>query len=240
MNPDGSDYIKTQVIGKGVVVAIDGPSGSGKSTVARQLAAEMDVKYLDTGAMYRALAWYVLEKGIDPANQEAVTAAADELPLRVEPFAHAPRFFVGDTNVTRLIRSEEVTNASSVVSQNIQVRAKLILRQREIIAEAEESGRGIVVEGRDITTVVAPKAHVRVLLTASPEERMRRRASELGAPTADVKSQTLDRDARDAAVTSFMSAAPGVVTIDSTGMTVAEVKDEIIALVRKALGIPLS
>lgn len=238
MNPDGSDYIKQQIVGKGVVVAIDGPSGSGKSTVSRLLAAEMDTQYLDTGAMYRAVAWFVLEQGINPSDKVAVEYALQKLNLRVEAVPHAPRIFVGDTNVTKLIREERVTLASSDVSSLPKVRETLIAKQREIIAEARESGRGIVAEGRDITTVVAPDATVRVLLTASEEARMARRAGELKMAAEDVRDQTLGRDQQDSATTSFLEPAEGVNVIDSTSMTAEQVKDAIIALVRDALNLP--
>lgn len=238
MNPDGSDYIKQQIIGKGVVVAIDGPSGSGKSTVSRLLAAEMDAQYLDTGAMYRAVAWFVLEQGISPSDKVDVEKCLAALDLRVEAVPHAPRIFVGETNVTKLIREERVTLASSEVSSLPKVRETLIAKQREIIAAARESGRGIVAEGRDITTVVVPDATVRVLLTASEEARMARRAGELHLSAEDVRDQTLGRDKQDSATTSFLEAAEGVHAIDSTSMNADQVKDAIIDLIRDALHLP--
>ncbi len=219
-----------------VVIALDGPSGSGKSSVARELAARLGLRLLDTGAMYRALTWWCLHEGVPLADTEAVRARAVALPLQIGTAADDRRVVVAGIDVTELIRSAEVTGTVSVVAANLGVRAEMRRRQREIIGSG-----GIVVEGRDITTVVAPDAEVRVLLTASEEARLARRARELhgrvdAATLASTAESVLRRDAADAAVSQFESATDGAVMLDSTSMTLVEVVDLLEQLTRQAVG----
>lgn len=222
----------------GTVVAIDGPSGSGKSTISRRVAAHLGMAYLDTGAMYRAAAWWCVRDGIDLADAEAVTAAVHELPLQMGTDPDNPSIAVGGEDVSVVIRSTEISTVVSAVATNLDVRAELRRRQREII-EASRSEGGIVAEGRDITTVVAPDADVRILLVASEAARLSRRAREIhGADDesalAATRDQVLRRDADDATVSSFQVAADGVVTVDSSDLTLEETVDAVRRLVEGA------
>lgn len=219
-----------------VVVAVDGPSGSGKSSVARDLAARLGLRLLDTGAMYRALTWWCLHDRVPLTDADAVLARAQALPLVIGTTARDHGVAVAGTDVTEAIRGSEVTSQVSVVAANLPVRAEMRRRQREIIGAG-----GIVVEGRDITTVVAPDADLRVLLTASEQTRLARRAREVhgrtdAAALASTAEEVLARDAADAAVTQFSTAADGVVTVDSTSMTLPEVVDLLERLTREAVG----
>ena len=220
----------------GLVVAIDGPSGSGKSTIARKLATLLDGEYLDTGAMYRALAWYCMENDLI-GDAEAVAGAADSFPLAISTDPNEFRVLVGATDVTDEIRSQAVTENVSTVSTNVSARERLVRRQQEIIATSEASGVPIVVEGRDITTVVAPQAPVRLLLTASQKARLNRRTKQLHdgesdeALEAQTRAQVVDRDAKDSTVVNFTSAAEGVATLDSSALSVDETMDSVLDLV---------
>ena len=223
----------------GVTIAIDGPAGSGKSTVSRRLAEELEGGILDTGAMYRALAWHCLEHGIDFGDREAVARAAQELDLQLGTDPSGAEVVVGGRDITAEIRTERISQQVSAVATNTLVRPILQRRQREILfATAAERGT-CVAEGRDITTVVAPDAAVRVLLTASDEERMRRRASELELEENELTrdrmaDQVLRRDRDDATVSQFHTAADGVATIDTTGLGIDDVVVAILALVDAA------
>ncbi|HEY6798265.1 MAG TPA: (d)CMP kinase [Kineosporiaceae bacterium] len=205
-----------------LVVAIDGPSGSGKSSVSREIAVRLGLAYLDTGAMYRAACWSVLEHGIDPADGATVAEHVRRLPLVMGTEPGAPTVRVGEVDVTSAIRRTRVTAAVSAIATNLEVRAELRRRQREII-EASRLGEhgGCVAEGRDITTVVAPDADVRILLTADERSRLARRALEVhgradsGALEA-TRDQVLRRDADDATVSSFHVPADGVLHLDSS------------------------
>lgn len=233
------EALREKVLGRGVVVAIDGPSGSGKSTISRNVAAALDLGYLDTGAMYRAAAWGVEHRGVDFNDSAAIAAAVREMKLTVNAVPHAPRIFVDGIDVMHVIRTDHINTIVSSVSSVPEVRTVLIALQRDIIAQARQSTRGIVVEGRDITTVVAPDAQVRILLTASAETRVSRRALE---DQGDARSETLDReralvldrDARDAKVTSFHTAADGVTTLDSTDLSVSQTLDTVMRLIDQA------
>lgn len=167
-----------------LVVAIDGPSGSGKSSVSRAVARQLRLAYLDTGAMYRAATWWCLQEGVRLDDHGAVADQVRRLPLQMGVDPVAPRVHVGGVDIGAAIRETWVSEAVSAVATNLAVRAELNRRQRDLI-EAERAsggfaeGRGVVAEGRDITTVVAPDADVRVLLTASAEARLARRAREL-------------------------------------------------------------
>ena len=172
-----TEHTRDDVAPAPLVVAVDGPSGSGKSSVSKAVARRLGAAYLDTGAMYRAVAWHCLNEGVDLADAEAVAAAAVAMDLdqSTDPDVEAVR--VGGTDVTEAIRGPEVTDTVSTVAVVIPVREELHRRQRAAIAAA---GR-MVAEGRDITTVVAPDAHARVLLTASEAVRTARRSGQLAA-----------------------------------------------------------
>ncbi|GAB3597796.1 hypothetical protein GCM10027446_26500 [Angustibacter peucedani] len=221
-----------------LVVAVDGPSGSGKSTVSREVARRFGLAYLDTGAMYRAVAWWCLEQGVDLGDQQAVAAAARETPLVMGTDPAAPSVHVGGVDVGRAIRETRVSEQVSAVATNLEVRAYLRELQRRLVAE---SPRGTVAEGRDITTVVVPDADVRVLLTASEQARLERRARELHG-TADAaaveatRDQVVRRDRDDSTVSQFVEAADGVVTVDSSSMGLQEVVDAVVALVSERTG----
>lgn len=204
-----------------MIVAIDGPAGAGKSTVARQLAERLGFRYLDTGAMYRALTWWCLEQGVDLGDADAVTAAAERFPLGIGTDPDAPDVTVDGTDVATAIREPRISTNVSAVAKILPVREILRVMQRRLINEAGEATGGVVAEGRDITTVVAPEAPVRILLTASEEARLARRSRELhGAADADAveatRSQVVDRDKADSAVSEFTVAADGVTTIDTS------------------------
>jgi cytidylate kinase len=214
-----------------LVIAIDGPSGSGKSTVARALAERLGLSYLDTGAMYRALTWWALERGIDLADTAAVAQAARDLPLAVGTDPRAPSVAVGGTEVSQAIRETRISEAVSAVATNLDVRAEMVRRQQAIVASG-----GWVAEGRDVTTVVAPDAPVRVLLLARESERLARRARDVhGAADAEAVAATRDqvvrRDAQDSTVAAFTEAADGVTVIDSSDLSVEQTVDAVRALV---------
>lgn len=207
-----------------VTIAIDGPSGSGKSSVSRAVARELGLAYLDTGAMYRALALWCVRERLDLADLTAVADASRTFPLEMGTDPDAPAVGLAGTDVGEDIRTQQVSAVVSQVATNLDVRAVLRERQREIICQARTEGPGIVVEGRDITTVVAPDAEVRVLLTASEEARLARRARELYASAdADALAATHDlvvrRDRDDATVSAFFEPAEGVVGIDTSALT---------------------
>jgi len=212
-----------------LVSAIDGPSGSGKSSTSRGVATRLGLAYLDTGAMYRAMAWLVRERGIDATDRDAVAALVRSAALVVGTDPAAPRFVVDGHDVTTAIRDPEISARVSQVATNPAVRTDLVARQRAIIAAAD---RGVVAEGRDITTVVAPDADVRVLLVADPQARVNRRHTELGdrVDQAAVTDQVLRRDRDDATVAAFTEAAPGVTVVDSTHLDLDQVIDRVCAL----------
>jgi CMP/dCMP kinase len=214
-----------------LVVAIDGPSGSGKSSVARGVAQRLGLRFVDTGAMYRALTWWALSRNVDLADAGLVAALARELPLQLGTDPSDPYVLVDGVDVGEAIRTPEISAAVSAVATNLGVRAELIRRQRELAADG-----GVVVEGRDITTVVAPDADVRVLLTASESARLARRALELhGSADADAIEATHDlvvgRDAVDSTVATFTEPAEGVTLVDSSHLTLDQTIEAVLALV---------
>jgi cytidylate kinase len=215
------------------VVAVDGPAGSGKSSVSRAAARALGYDFLDTGAAYRALAWLGLERGIDFDDPSAITRLVDELGDGLTTDPDYQRVTVGSADVTDAIREPRVTAVVSAVARVPEVRVRLNERFR---AWLDGDGRpGIVAEGRDITTVVAPDASVRVLLTADESVRIQRRRAELtGHSTEDVARMVTGRDRQDAKVVDFMVAAEGVTTLDSTHLTFDETVDAMVALVRAA------
>jgi cytidylate kinase len=212
-----------------LVVAIDGPSGSGKSSTSRGVAARLQLDYLDTGAMYRAATWLVLHSGIDPTDTDAVADLVANTDIDVSLDPEAPKIAIEHHDVTEAIREPTVSAAVSAIATNLSVRADLVQRQKAIVAAAE---RGIVAEGRDITTVVAPDADVRVLLVADPHARVARRHAELGdrVDAATVTDQVIRRDRDDSTVAEFEAAAPGVEVLDSTHLSLDEVVEAICAL----------
>ena len=206
-----------------LTIAIDGPSGSGKSSVSRAVARALGVGFLDTGAMYRALTWWCLERDIDLTDADAVAAAARDLPLAVGTDPDAPTVSVAGTDISQAIRTTRVSTSVSAVATNLEVRAELQQRQRDLMAQIAQETGGVVAEGRDITTVVAPDASVRVLLTASEEARLRRRSTELhgstdAAAVEATRDQVVRRDRDDSTVSTFTEAAPGVVLVDTSDL----------------------
>ena len=221
-----------------LVIAIDGPSGSGKSSVSRAVATGLGVGYLDTGAMYRALTWWCLDQGIDLADHAAVVTAAETFPLDLVTDPEAPSVRVGETDVTTDIRGERVTSHVTAVATNKGVRPVLQDLQRRLIKAIAQASGGVVAEGRDITTVVAPDADVRLLLTASEEARLRRRSTELHgtadlAAVAATHDQIVQRDKADATVSQFTEAADGVVTLDTSDLDFEESVQAVLAVIRE-------
>ena len=219
-----------------LTIAIDGPSGSGKSSVSKAVARRLGVGYLDTGAMYRALTWWCLERGLDLSDTEVVAAAARELPLVISTDPDDPTVTVDGTDVGEAIRSTRVSTAVSAVATNLEVRSVLRVLQRDLMARAAEQSGGVVAEGRDITTVVAPDARVRVLLTASEEARLRRRSAELHGATDPsaveaTRDQVVRRDRDDSTVSTFTEAAPGVTLVDTSELDFDESVEAVLDVV---------
>lgn len=215
-----------------VVVAVDGPAGSGKSSVSRAAATRLGFDYLDTGAAYRALTWLALEKGVDASDSAAVIALVADLEYRTIAGSDGSTVMVGETDVTSAIREPRVTAVVSEIARIPEVRTRLTEMFRDTIASTQTGG--IVVEGRDITTVVAPDADVRILLTADEEVRIARRAKELTPDAASTAAALRERDKKDAATVDFLTAAPGVTTLDSTDLDFEQTVDAVIDLVKAA------
>jgi cytidylate kinase len=210
------------------VVAVDGPSGSGKSTVSRRLATALDARYLDTGAMYRAVTWAVLRSGVEPTDADGVGKVASEMLLEIGTDPTVPHVLADGVDVSVDIRGPEVTAHVSAVAAVPAVRQLLVARQRDVIAGAER----IVVEGRDIGTVVAPDADLKVYLTASADARARRRSAEDASDVDSTAADLLRRDRFDSnrAVDPLQQAEDAVV-LDTTGMGIDEVVEHLRALV---------
>ncbi len=218
------------------VVAVDGPAGSGKSSVCKGVASKLGYRYLDTGAMYRAMAWAVLQAGVDPADSEAVAAACATPRIDSGLDPQNPTIAVDGVDVAEPIRGEQVTGAVSAVSAVPAVRERLVALQRAVAARAVADGSGIVVEGRDITTVVLPDADLKVYLTADPVVRAARRAKEQGsAEAADVARNAQAMAARDAydstRAASPLTQADDAVVVDTTHLTLDEVIAHVCGLV---------
>jgi cytidylate kinase len=228
------DTLPALRVGRPLVVAIDGPSGSGKSSVSKEVARRLRLAYLDTGAMYRALTWFCVTSGIDLNDAAAVEQAARDLVLDLSTSPQAEYVRVDGADVTEAIREPAISSAVSTVATTLGARTELIRRQRELI---EKHHRRMVVEGRDITTVVAPGAEVRMLLTASEEARLRRRGIQLGGTqnAEQLAAQVTQRDARDSTVVNFTQAADGVVTLDSSELDFDETVDAALVIVTKVL-----
>jgi len=206
-----------------LVVAIDGPSGAGKSSASRAAAIALGLRYLDTGSMYRALTWWLLDQGVDVGDAALVGQLAAEPVIEVGTDPHAPWTRVNGTDVSAAIRTREVTAAVSAVAAVPRVRAHLIAQQRDIIARAD----GIVAEGRDIGTVVAPDAPVKVFLTADQDARAGRRAAEVNWSATATRVEQDRRDRLDAAQS---GKAEDAVEIDSTRLELDQVVDIIVRL----------
>jgi cytidylate kinase len=215
-----------------IVVAVDGPAGSGKSSVSKAASRALGYAYLDTGAAYRALTWVALENGIDTDDAAEVVELLDDFPYTTELGDEGTVVRVGDLDITNEIREPRVSAVVSDIAQIPAVRSALNDAFRRLIAET--SAPGIVVEGRDITTVVAPDAAVRILLTADEAVRIARRSAELAPDAASTADQLRERDRRDAQVVDFMTAAPGVTTIDSTHLDFAQTVQAVVDLVQRS------
>ncbi|QGG41623.1 (d)CMP kinase [Aeromicrobium yanjiei] len=215
-----------------LVVAIDGPSGSGKSSTSRGVAARLDLAYLDTGAMYRAMTWALLQHGVDLTDSDAVAVAAEKISLESGTDPAAPTIHADGVDVAEPIRSDEVTGSVSLVAAVPRVREILVDMQRATIA----GSHGIVVEGRDIGSTVAPDAPVKIYLVADPAARAARRAAENGGGDAAATEQALARrDEIDSTrATSPLAKPEGAVVVDSTHMTLDEVIDAIVGIVDAA------
>jgi cytidylate kinase len=218
-----------------LVVAVDGPAGSGKSSVSKAASRALGYAFLDTGAAYRALTWLALERGVDTADADAVVALLEGFSYDTEVTDHGTIVRVaqgetGATDVTSAIREPRVSAAVSDIARVPEVRTALGDTFRRLIRAS--GAPGIVVEGRDITTVVAPDAEVRILLTADEAVRIARRSAELAPGAASTAGQLRDRDRRDAQVVDFLTAAPGVTTLDSTELSFDETVAALVELVR--------
>jgi cytidylate kinase len=218
---------------KPLIIAIDGPSGAGKGTVARALALELAYRHVDSGAMYRAVGWKALRDGVPLDDESAVAALAERSEIDVSGDCVS----IDGTDVTRAIRTPEIDHAAAAVARLPDVRAVLVARQRLLGA-----GGGIVMEGRDIGTVVFPAADVKIYLDASAEERARRRAHDpahTGGPAevADVATLLTERDRLDSTRrTSPLHRAPDAIVIDTTGKSVAAVVKEVLQIVTARQG----
>ena len=219
---------------KSAIIAIDGPSGAGKGTVARAVAAALGFRHIDTGAMYRAIAWKALHEGLDPSIEEPIAALGERAVFDLE----GGKVRIDGHDVAAAIRTPEIDKAAAAVARHPAVRRTLVERQR-----AFGAGGRIVMEGRDIGTVVFPDADVKVYLDATPEERARRRAadpahaSSKGAQLSEVATALAERDRSDSTrAASPLSIAADAVVIDTTGLPAAEVIARVLALVESKAG----
>lgn len=213
-----------------IIVALDGPAGSGKSSVSKAVARHLGFAYLDTGAAYRALAWHALNHDVEATDENAVARSLTTFDycIGTDPDDYFVR--VGDNDITDAIREPRVTGVVSLIARIPAVREHLNNVFRAIMASTPQAG--IIAEGRDITTVVAPDASVRILLTASEEARMARRSAELPTESqAKTASQLRARDVADSRVSDFMTAAEGVVTVDSTFLAYEETIDAVVEVI---------
>jgi cytidylate kinase len=217
------------VVSKPLLIAIDGPSGAGKGTVARAVAARLGYRHVDTGAMYRALAWKAMQDGIDLSDEAAVAALGERARFDVED----GRIAIDGHDVARAIRTPEMDRASTIVARHPAVRRVLVARQ-----QSYGKGGGVVMEGRDIGTVVFPGADLKIYLDASPEERARRRAADpahtspKNTQLSDVATALAERDRSDSTrAASPLAVAPDAVVMDTTGLPIERVVEQVLALV---------
>ncbi len=221
-----------------VNIAIDGPAGAGKSTIAKAVAKELEFIYVDTGAMYRAMALYLLQQGISPKETEKMEEACAKAEISIIYEEGAQQVLLNGENVTGLLRQEEVGNMASVSSANPKIREKLVELQR-ILASREN----VVMDGRDIGTCVLPNAQVKVYLTASARTRALRRCKELkekgiSCVLEEIEADINERDHRDMTrEISPLKQAEDAVLLDSSDMTIEEVKEAIISLYKKRKGV---
>ncbi|MER6519588.1 (d)CMP kinase [Streptomyces sp. NPDC001553] len=219
-----------------VIVAIDGPSGTGKSSTSKAVAAKLGLRYLDTGAQYRAITWWMITSGVDIDDPQAIALAADKPAIVSGTDPSAPTITVDGLDASGPIRTRDVTSKVSAVSAVPEVRALITRLQRSIAADAAESAEGIVVEGRDIGTTVLPDADLKVFLTASAEARAARRSGELrGKEAADLaatREALIKRDAADSGrKTSPLAKADDAVEVDTTELTLDQVIECVVTLV---------
>ena len=217
-----------------MIIAIDGPSGSGKSTLGRMLARALNLLYIDTGSMYRAVALAVIEADVDPANAEAVTELANRIDINLEGDPDSLSVLLDGRDVTDQLRSEGVSGMSSIVSSIPGVRRAMVERQRAM------GQRGAVLNGRDIGTVVFPDADVKFFLTAVPEERAERRfkedqlTSEAASTLAQTLAEMIERDRRDSTrADSPLRAADDAIFVDSTGKSIELVFQEMMGKIKR-------
>ncbi|MFD5571391.1 (d)CMP kinase [Streptomyces cadmiisoli] len=215
-----------------VIVAIDGPSGTGKSSTSKAVAAQLGLSYLDTGAQYRAITWWMVANGIDVEDPFAIAAVAGKPEIVSGTDPDAPTITVDGVDVAAPIRTQEVTSKVSAVSAVPEVRARITELQRSVAAAA---GRGIVVEGRDIGTTVLPDADLKIFLTASPEARAARRSGELkGADVDATREALIKRDTADSSrKTSPLAKADDAVEVDTTDLTLSQVIECVVTLVEE-------
>ncbi|MCQ6554090.1 (d)CMP kinase [Streptomyces sp. C10-9-1] len=215
-----------------VIVAIDGPSGTGKSSTSKAVASALGLSYLDTGAQYRAITWWMLSNGVDTADPLAIASAAGKPVIESGTDPAAPAITVDGVDASGPIRTQEVTSKVSAVSAVPEVREVITGLQRSIAAAA---ARGIVVEGRDIGTTVLPDADLKIFLTASPEARAARRSGEIkGSDVAATRAALVARDAADSGrKTSPLAKADDAVEVDTTELTLQQVVERVVALVEE-------
>ncbi|MGW0498793.1 (d)CMP kinase [Streptomyces sp. NPDC003007] len=215
-----------------VIVAIDGPSGTGKSSTSKAVAAQLGLSYLDTGAQYRAITWWMVNNGIDIDDPASIAAAAGKPEIVSGTNPEGPTITVDGVDVAGPIRTQEVTSKVSAVSAVPEVRARITELQRSIAASATQ---GIVVEGRDIGTTVLPDADLKIFLTASAEARAARRSGELkGADVHSTREALIKRDAADSSrKASPLAKADDAVEVDTTALTLAQVIECVVTLVEE-------
>ncbi|WP_233120607.1 (d)CMP kinase [Boudabousia liubingyangii] len=226
--------VKTNLAEDGRIV-LDGPAGSGKSTVARETALALGANYLNTGSMYRAATVRLLELGVDLDDQKASTEAVAKMQFSPSTNPLSDEVIVDGKDVHEGLHSTEVSALVSKVATNLEIRKILVKAQQEILQNAVAAGHLIVAEGRDLTTVVAPDAPVRAIITARPEVRIARRGAQLGqqADDAKLRDTVLRRDQQDATVVNFETPAPGVALIDNSDLTITEAITKVLELAEK-------
>lgn len=210
------------------VVAVDGPAGSGKSSVSRAVANSLGFAFLDTGAAYRALTWLALEKGVDVHDSTAVESLVERFDYSISLEPAIERVSVGDVDVTSAIREPRISLAVSAIATQLPIRSWMVGKTRELAMSTDRPG--IVVEGRDNTTVVFPDADVRILLTAREDVRIARRSGEVDAGAGVTTQSIRERDNKDSTVVEFHTAADGVHVVDSSDLSFDETVEAILNL----------